>query len=181
MNDLLRREDGNEIGEAVGAWIAALGLGSPVKRSGLELVPLVSRRAGGVADLLAHQALAAGGLEVVEKDGGVVQQLLARSRSPVPILILEGGLRASLDLRSGGDIAESLDALYAYMRNRLLKASLDNDLSILEEVRRLLEELRAAWEAIGVERAAGVAGTTPALLPASLPPGLAAAAVRAYG
>ena len=99
------------------------------------------------------------------------------------ILILEGGLRASLDLRSGGDIAESLDALYAYMRNRLLKASLDNDLSILEEVRRLLEELRAAWEAIGVERAAvvaGVAGTTPALLPASLP-GLAAAAVRAYG
>ena len=97
------------------------------------------------------------------------------------ILILEGGLRASLDLRSGGDVAESLDALYAYMRNRLLKASLDNDLSILEEVRRLLEELRAAWEAIGVERAAGVAGTTPALLPASLPPGLAAAAVRAYG
>lgn len=100
------------------------------------------------------------------------------------ILILEGGLRASLDLRSGGDIAESLDALYAYMRNRLLKASLDNDLSILEEVRRLLEELRAAWEAIGVERAAvvaGVAGTTSALLPASLPPGLAAAAVRAYG
>ena len=99
------------------------------------------------------------------------------------ILILEGGLRASLDLRSGGAIAESLDALYAYMRNRLLKASLDNDLSILEEVRRLLEELRAAWEAIGVERAAvvaGVAGTTPALLPASLP-GLAAAAVRAYG
>ena len=90
MNDLLRREDGNEMGEAVGAWIAALGLGSPVKRSGLELVPLVSRRAGGVADLLAHQALAAGGLEVVEKDGGVVQQLLALSRSPAPILILEG-------------------------------------------------------------------------------------------
>lgn len=97
------------------------------------------------------------------------------------ILIIEGGLRASLDRRAGGDIADSLDALYAYMRNRLLKATLANDASILEEVRRLLEELRAAWEAIGQERRDGAAGVAPALLPAALTPGLAAAAARAYG
>ncbi len=96
------------------------------------------------------------------------------------ILIIEGGLRASLDRRGGGDIAESLDSLYAYMRNRLLKASLENDPSILEEVRRLLGELRAAWEVIGAERSAAAAAVSAAMLPAPSTMQVGAGA-RAYG
>lgn len=65
------------------------------------------------------------------------------------ITIIDGGLRASLDKNVGGDIAEGLDSLYEYMSSRLLMANLKNDPSIIEEVQRLLTDLRDAWNAIG--------------------------------
>jgi flagellar protein FliS len=64
------------------------------------------------------------------------------------IMIIDGGLRAALDKKSGGEIAESLDALYEYMSNRLLTANVNSDLGVVEEVQRLLIELRDAWNAI---------------------------------
>jgi flagellar protein FliS len=64
------------------------------------------------------------------------------------ITIIDGGLRAALDKKAGGEIAEGLDALYEYMSNRLLIANVHNDASIIEEVQRLLTELRDAWNAI---------------------------------
>lgn len=65
------------------------------------------------------------------------------------ILIIDSGLRAALDKKAGGEIAESLDSLYEYMGNRLLMANLKNQPEILEEVHRLLSELKGAWDAIG--------------------------------
>jgi flagellar protein FliS len=65
------------------------------------------------------------------------------------ISIIDNGLRASLDKNAGGDIAANLDALYEYMSRRLLMANLKNDVTILEEVQRLLGDLRGAWVAIG--------------------------------
>jgi len=64
------------------------------------------------------------------------------------IMIIDSGLRAALDKNAGGDIAEGLDALYEYMSARLLTANMNNDPAILEEVQRLLTELRDAWNAI---------------------------------
>jgi flagellar protein FliS len=64
------------------------------------------------------------------------------------IMIIDSGLRAALDKKAGGEIAEGLDALYEYMSARLLTANLNNDATILEEVQRLLTELRDAWNAI---------------------------------
>jgi flagellar secretion chaperone FliS len=65
------------------------------------------------------------------------------------MLIIDSGLRAALDKKAGGEIAESLDSLYEYMGNRLLQANLKNQPEILEEVHRLLSELKGAWDAIG--------------------------------
>jgi flagellar protein FliS len=65
------------------------------------------------------------------------------------IQIIENGLRASLDRKAGGEISENLDALYEYMQHRLLIANAQNAPEILEEVQRLLNELREAWNAIG--------------------------------
>ena len=65
------------------------------------------------------------------------------------IMIIDSGLRAALDKKVGGEIAEGLDALYEYMSGRLLTANLKNDPAILEEVQRLLMELRDAWNQIG--------------------------------
>ena len=64
------------------------------------------------------------------------------------IMIIDSGLRAALDKKAGGEIAEGLDALYEYMSGRLLTANINNDPAILEEVQRLLIELRDAWNAI---------------------------------
>ncbi len=70
------------------------------------------------------------------------------------IMIIDSGLRASLDKKVGGEIAEGLDALYEYMASRLLEANLKNQVDILEEVHKLLSDLRAAWNAIGDSPAA---------------------------
>ena len=58
------------------------------------------------------------------------------------------GLKVSLDLEKGGEIAERLDALYDYLVLRLLRANLNNDLHALEEVAGLLEEIHSAWRDI---------------------------------
>jgi flagellar secretion chaperone FliS len=64
------------------------------------------------------------------------------------ISIIDDGLRASLDKKVGGEIALSLDALYEYMSQQLLLANLRNDMEKLDEVQRLLNDLKGAWLAI---------------------------------
>jgi len=67
------------------------------------------------------------------------------------ISIIDGGLRASLDLSVGGELAQSLFELYGYMSRRLLRANLDNDNAALDEVKQLLLQLRGAWEILAVK------------------------------
>lgn len=62
--------------------------------------------------------------------------------------IISNGLSASIDLEQGGEIANKLSALYAYMTTRLLQANMKNDIAILDEVSFLLSEIRGAWEEI---------------------------------
>jgi flagellar protein FliS len=64
------------------------------------------------------------------------------------MLIIDEGLKASLDKKVGGELAQSLDQLYDYMIARLLTANLNNDAEILDEVSRLLSELKGAWDGI---------------------------------
>ena len=75
------------------------------------------------------------------------------------IAIIDGGLKASLDLNVGGEMAQNLSDLYVYMGRRLLQANLNNDATALDEVALLLEQLGSAWE--------GIAGTQ---VPASAAP-----------
>jgi flagellar protein FliS len=69
------------------------------------------------------------------------------------IAFIENGLRASLNKNVGGELALTLDALYAYMSKRLIAANTSNDIEILDEVYRLLGELKGAWDAISPESA----------------------------
>ena len=63
--------------------------------------------------------------------------------------IILNGLRSSLDLEAGGDLAQNLYALYDYMARRLLHANIHNDRAALDEVLSLLSEIHGAWVAIG--------------------------------
>jgi flagellar protein FliS len=94
------------------------------------------------------------------KAGNIPEKGAAISKA---MMIIDSGLRAALDKKAGGEIAEGLDALYEYMGARLLQANLKNQVDILEEVQRLLGELRGAWNAIGASPAVTQApsGNTP--------------------
>ncbi len=61
------------------------------------------------------------------------------------------GLRISLDKSAGGEIAQNLDDLYEYMTRRLAEANLKNDEGILDEITRLLKEIKEGWDAIPEE------------------------------
>jgi flagellar protein FliS len=80
------------------------------------------------------------------------------------IEILNGGLRASLDKKAGGEIAASLDGLYVYMTERLLQANLHNDPARLEEVLGLLSDLRSAWCQIAAKPGVPADGAPAAIL-----------------
>jgi flagellar protein FliS len=87
-----------------------------------------------LADALAHM-----GAGNIAAKGSAVSKAIS---------IVENGLRASLDKSTGGEIAANLDALYAYMGERMVMANLNNDPAMLEEVRQLLDELKTAWAGI---------------------------------
>jgi flagellar protein FliS len=54
-------------------------------------------------------------------------------------------LRNGLNFQAGGAIATNLDALYEYMCQRLMQANAQNKPEWLDEVSRLLSDIRSAW------------------------------------
>jgi flagellar protein FliS len=61
------------------------------------------------------------------------------------------GLQSSLDMEAGGDISVKLDSLYDYMIRRLMQASIDNDMGLVDEVIGLLREIKGGWDNIPAE------------------------------
>ena len=62
--------------------------------------------------------------------------------------IVDEGLKASLDVKAGGAVAENMMAVYAYVLRRLSEANLSNNQPMLDECLRVMEPLRSAWVAI---------------------------------
>jgi flagellar protein FliS len=75
-------------------------------------------------------------------DGNVEKKGKALSQA---IDIIGNGLKVSLDLKAGGELAERLNALYDYIVRRLLMANMKNDQAALLEASSLLEEIHSAW------------------------------------
>ncbi|WP_153109260.1 flagellar export chaperone FliS [Propionivibrio limicola] len=85
------------------------------------------------------------------QNGSVAEKGMAISKA---IAIIEEGLRLSLDKEVGGELVNNLDALYAYMGQRLLQANVKNDPALIDEVLGLLTGLKEAWAQIDPARAA---------------------------
>jgi len=96
------------------------------------------------------------------------------------IAIINDGLNASLDKKVGGELAQNLSALYEYMCKRLLAANLKNDMAHLDEVARLLADLKEAWDSIRPNAAPAAAPQT-AVAPAAQPAKPAANNKLVYG
>ena len=88
-------------------------------------------------------AIARGRSAMLARDFAAKGEAVSRA-----IQIVEQGLKASLDETAGGELARQLHALYDYVGERLLMASVRNQPDGLDEAARLLGELREAWASI---------------------------------
>ncbi|MHB1116403.1 flagellar export chaperone FliS [Sideroxydans sp.] len=89
-------------------------------------------------------------LAIANAKNGILRKDIAAKGEAISkaMLIISEGLQASLDQNVGGELALNLDALYSYMCVRLVHANLHNDMEALDEVARLLNELKGAWDSI---------------------------------
>ena len=71
------------------------------------------------------------------------------------ISIVDEGLRGSLDITKGGELASRLEALYRFICSRLLHANLKGEPKPLEEASALLTQLQDAWVRMGESEMAG--------------------------
>lgn len=92
----------------------------------------------------AQEALAKARIHIQNNEIAEKGQMISKA-----IMIIDHGLKASLDMNAGGDLAIKLQALYDYMTHRLLVANIQNNLEIVNEVNKLLSELYDAWKKIG--------------------------------
>ncbi|MFA6971683.1 MAG: flagellar export chaperone FliS [Gallionella sp.] len=106
-------------------------------------------------------------LAIANAKNGILRQDIPAKGKAIShaILIIDSGLNASLNKEVGGELALNLSALYDYMSQRLLFANINNDMAVLDEVSRLLGELKEAWESIRSQ------ATSPAPAPSILPEG----------
>lgn len=111
---------------------------------------------GGVAASDPHRLIVMlldGAIERVSKASGCMRrnETAEKARLINRAVSIVGELRNSLDLRNGGQIAANLAELYDYMCRRLLRATTENKVEMLDEVSTLLHEIRGAWLAIAPE------------------------------
>ncbi len=107
------------------------------------------------------QMLLDGALSKIAVAMGHLQRgAIAEKGSNISVAIsIVNGLRFSLDFEKGGEIAANLDRLYDYLARRLVEANIRNDMTALEEVHKLLSEVRAGWK--GIQSVAGEMAHSP--------------------
>jgi len=96
------------------------------------------------------QMLMEGALDKISTAKGLMHrgEVAEKGRFISWAISIVGGLQASLDMKSGGEIAQNLNDTYAYIARRLVEANIDNDLAVLDEVASLLVQVKSAWDAI---------------------------------
>lgn len=108
---------------------------------------------GGVEQADAHglvNLLFKGAIDQLLSTKGYIErkQIHEKAVSITKSIAILDGLRSSLNIENGGEIAQNLDDLYDYMQRRLVVANADNDIAIITEVSDLLREIQEAWNSI---------------------------------
>ena len=96
------------------------------------------------------QMLLEGGLQRIAQARGAMEygNIALKGELIGKAMGIIGGLREAVDTDKGGEIAVNLDNLYAFMQQRLSQANLDNDPAMLDEVAKLLREIKEGWDGI---------------------------------
>ncbi len=103
-------------------------------RSPLELVVMLY---DGIFRFLTMAREAIGRGDLVAKREGVSRALAIVSE-----------LQSTLNMTEGGEVARSLDGLYAYVTERIIEGNVRSDAAPIDEALRVLAPLREAWTQI---------------------------------
>lgn len=71
-------------------------------------------------------------------------------------LAIVGVLQGSIDYEQGGEVSQNLAAVYKYCAEKLVEASSNNDVQLLNEVSQILLPIKSGWDAIPKENQAQV-------------------------
>lgn len=106
------------------------------------------------------QMLMQGALDRIATARGAMErgEIAAKGEQISWAISIVGGLRSSLDLDAGGELAGNLHDLYDYMERQLLQANIRNEIALLDEVSGLLREIKTAWDAVGDQPQQAVGG-----------------------
>jgi flagellar protein FliS len=96
------------------------------------------------------QVLMEGAMEKIRVAKGLIErrEIADKVRNINWALSIIDGLRQSLDMEKGGEIAQNLESLYDYMQRRLVVANAENNPQVLDEVAGLMLEIKSAWDAV---------------------------------
>ena len=94
------------------------------------------------------------------REAMVRRDIRSRQQHLSKALAVVSELQNTLDMESGGEVAEHLDKLYGFVRDRLIEASVKQDPKPLDEACRVLMTLREGW--LTISRAAATTPSTPA-------------------
>jgi flagellar protein FliS len=61
-----------------------------------------------------------------------------------------GQLESWIDLKSGGESAEALSRFYAYLRAKMLEASVNKSAAVLDQQIEMILHVRSAWQQLDV-------------------------------
>lgn len=88
-----------------------------------------------------------GAIERIAQAKGAISQNDMKSKGELisKAIGIITGLSSCLDHDQEGDLSANLEALYEYMNMSLLQANLQDNSAKLDEVSKLLQEIRSAW------------------------------------
>lgn len=76
------------------------------------------------------------------------RDLVARRDGLSRAMAIVSELQSTLNVKEGGEVAQSLDRLYVYVLDLIVQANMRNDPRPLEEAEGLLAPLRDAWSQV---------------------------------
>jgi len=134
-------------------------MNNPAEQGGAGQYTAVGTQTG-ITEASPHrliQMLLDGALDKIARAKGAMQrnQIQEKGSNITSAGSIVLGLRSSLDMDAGGDLAASLDNLYEYMFRRLMDAHVNNVMAALDEVASLLREIKQGWDAIPQETISG--------------------------
>jgi len=90
----------------------------------------------------AHRFLVQTATAMREGRPGVAGERLRRAEAII------NELHATLDMEAGGEVAERLESLYVFFKGHLSAARRDQDADKVDDVARMMRELRSSWAQI---------------------------------